>query len=187
MGGCTPCGSLVTWRMLLPSASAMNRSPPLLRVEMNAIRRPSGDHRGVFSDLSPPIRRRGGAEPSAGTTQMSALRLPLATSVVVRTKATSLPSGESCGSDTRIAPIRSWIVIGRAAAAGAASSRSVATHQRPRKIHFMPPFYAVALLGAQRDERIDRHRAPRGDVARQQRDDGQEDRHADEAEGIGRT
>ena len=49
---------------------------------------PSGAQRGVFSVLSPPTSSFGGPEPSAGTTQMSALRLPVATSVVVRTNAT---------------------------------------------------------------------------------------------------
>ena len=56
------------------------------------------------------LRRAG---PSAGTIQMSALRFPVATSVVVRTNATDLPSGDSCGSDTRTVPMRSVMVIGR--------------------------------------------------------------------------
>ncbi len=48
---------------------------------------------------------------------MSALRLPDFRSVVVRTNATRLPSGDTCGSVTRTAPIRSSIVMARTVAA----------------------------------------------------------------------
>src|SRR4051812_21987366 len=89
---------------------------------MNASR-PSGSQRGVFSVLSVAINAFGGDAPSAATTQMSVLRLPVATSVVVRVNATVRPSGDSCGSPTRTAASRSAIVIGRAANAGAAASR----------------------------------------------------------------
>src|SRR6266567_2647734 len=45
----------------------------------------------------------------------------------------------------------------------------------------------VGLLGAKRDQWVDGRRAPGGYVARQQRDGGEENRHADEAEWIGRA
>jgi hypothetical protein len=74
---------------------------------MKAMCDPSGSQRGVDSLLSPPISSRGAVRPSAGTIQMSAFLLPLATSVVVRTNTTCCPSGDSCGSPRRTAPSRS--------------------------------------------------------------------------------
>src|SRR5207248_10962979 len=113
------------------------------RVDMNAMWRPSGAQRGVSSLLPPAMSCRGGPEPSAGTTQMSALRVPLVRSVVVRTNATSLPSGDSCGSETRIAPIRSVIAIGRAAAHGDAIARNAAVDAPTRDRLFAEPAWRV--------------------------------------------
>ena len=92
---------------------------PPSRVDRKASVRPSGENRGAVSLASPAINAFGGADPSAGTAQMSALRFPDLRSVVVRTNSTRLPSGASCGSVTRTAPIRSSIVIARPLAAPA--------------------------------------------------------------------
>src|SRR5204863_8123192 len=105
------------------------------RVEMKARCLPSGAQRGVFSVLPPPINSVGAELPSAATTQMSAFRAPLATSVVVRTNATDLPSGDSCGSAMRTAPSKSWIVIARSANAGVAAAKNATAS----KWDFMKP------------------------------------------------
>src|SRR6185436_18603391 len=105
---------------------------------MNARRLPSGDHRGEFSVFSPPTSSFGAPEPSAGTAQMSALRLPVGTSVIVRTNTTVLPSGESCGSETRTAPSRSAMVIGRAAKAETADRKTAAADAAAYQ-YFMTP------------------------------------------------
>src|SRR5215467_9858769 len=52
-------------------------------------------------------------DPSAGTVQMSAFRLPVFRSVVVRVNKTVRSSGDSAGSLKRTAVIRSLMVIGR--------------------------------------------------------------------------
>src|SRR5437667_11602359 len=80
---------------------------------MNAICLPSGVNRGEFSVLSPPINSFDGADPSAGTDQMSAFLRPLSNAVVVRVNITCLPSGEIRGAETRFAVIKSSFVIGR--------------------------------------------------------------------------
>src|SRR3989442_15761576 len=80
---------------------------------MNAICLPSGVNRGEFSVLSPPINSFDGADPSAGSDQMSAFLRPLSNAVVMRVNITCLPSGEIRGSETRIAVIKLSIVIGR--------------------------------------------------------------------------
>src|SRR5436190_17534053 len=157
---------------------------------MNATCEPSGSQRGVFSLLSPPTSSRGAADPSAGTIQMSAFRLPVATSVVVRTNSTWRPSGESCGSLTRTAPSKSWMVMGRAAAAGAAHERSAAAHAAARETAVMTRIVGrvsgpgAGSFRAQRDEGIHGHRAPGRQIAGDKGNGREEDRHADEAEGI---
>src|SRR5438046_9619270 len=80
---------------------------------MKTICLPSGVNRGEFSVFSPPINSFDGADPSAGTDQMSAFLRPLSNAVVVRVNITCLPSGEIRGSETRIAVIKSSIIIGR--------------------------------------------------------------------------
>src|SRR5262249_20231841 len=136
--GWTPPATFVTCRTLPPSGSATYTcmSPP--RFEMNAIRFPSGDQRGEFSVLSPPTSSVDAPDPSDGTTQMSALRFPVATSVVVVTYATIFPSGDSWGSETGTAASRSFSVIGRAANAGAAGA-SVARAATTARFSRMPP------------------------------------------------
>src|SRR5262245_16714751 len=84
---------------------------------MNAIRLPSGVKRAVFSARSPAMSTFGDADPSEGTTQISELRFPESRAVVVLVKMTRLPSGEMSGSLTRMAVIKSSMVMGRFACA----------------------------------------------------------------------
>src|SRR4029078_2333629 len=104
---------LVIRRTLPPLMSATYTCGAPARGEIKAIFRPSGENRGVLSVLLPAISSFDGPDPSAGTIQMSALRSPDFTFVVVRTKLTREPSGDNCGSLTRTAASRSSIVIGR--------------------------------------------------------------------------
>ena len=92
---------------------------------MKRTRLPSGKNRGELSFFSPPMNSVGGADPSAGTTQISALRRPDSSAVVVRTKSTRRPSGESCGSLMRIALIKSSIAIARFVCAPAISGSEI--------------------------------------------------------------
>src|SRR5262245_23615694 len=94
---------------------------------MNTTRFPSGENRGLFSFFGPAIVDDGCPEPSAGTDQMSALRVPLDRSVVVRTNTTVRPSGESCGSAMRMPVSRSLVVIGRPPARDCASGAEAVT------------------------------------------------------------
>src|SRR5262245_55336370 len=99
---------------------------------MKAIVLPSGAQRGVLSDDGPVMSALLSDIPSppvVGATQMSAFRRPAGISVVVRTNATVRPSGESCGSVTRTATSRSWIVIARRACA--ASVTATHTQRQP--------------------------------------------------------
>jgi hypothetical protein len=80
---------------------------------MNAIRFPSGKNLAVFSLRSPPISWRAGVDPSAETTQISEFLRPESATVVVLVNATRFPSGDSCGSPTRIVVIKSLMVIAR--------------------------------------------------------------------------
>ncbi len=113
-----PAERSVTLRGSPPARSRSHTCGDPERVETKASVLPSGEKRGALSAFSCRVRARGGAEPSAGTSQTSALRLPAARSVVVRTNATHLPSGDSCGSPTRTVRRLSSIVMGRAANAG---------------------------------------------------------------------
>src|SRR3954447_8053276 len=131
MGGCTPPESRVTARTWRPVPSPRYTCGVPLRPEMKAIR-PSARKRGVSSPPGPAISGRGRLEPSAATTQMSAFRLPVTGSVVVRTKTTRRPSGDTWGSPTRIAVIRSAIVMGRLPGAWATAKAEVpARSERP--------------------------------------------------------
>src|SRR6187431_1349207 len=108
---------------------------------------------------------------------MSALRFPLATSVMVRTNSTRLPSGEICGSATRTAPIKSRMVIGRAASAGdETSSEATATSKAliAEIVSDVRTREPENLFPAKRDERIDPHRPPRRHVAGDEGDQRQE-------------
>jgi len=130
IGGCTPAPSVVMARAFFPSPSATYSCGAPSRVETNAMRSLERK-RGESSPFGPSMNGRGGAEPSAGTVQMSAFRLPDARSVVVRTKSTRRPSGESCGSPTRTAVSRSSSAMGRLACAlTGAGRRTLAA--RPR-------------------------------------------------------
>src|SRR5438093_4923485 len=92
---------------------------------MKTICLPSGVNRGEFSVFSPPVNTFGGADPSAGTDQMSAFLRPVSNAVVVRVNTTCLPSGEIRGSETRIAVIKSSIVIGRFVGGNEESARTI--------------------------------------------------------------
>ena len=88
-----------------PPAASMRRNhtesvtgPPgstAARREVNASSRPSGLHRGADDVLAWLVRRRGGAEPSAGTIRISLWRRFSASTMNVRTNATLRPSGDT--------------------------------------------------------------------------------------------
>ncbi len=115
----------------LPSASAVYTWGVPSRAEMKAMR-PLGRNRGESSLLGLWISGLGGADPSAGTTQMSGLRLPEARSVVVRTNKTRRWSGESWGSLTRTALSRSSSAMGRLAWASRAVAGTITWEQMTR-------------------------------------------------------
>ena len=64
------------------------------RRELKASSRPSGLHRGADDESAGLVSRRGGAEPSAGTIQISLWRRFSASTMNVRTNATVRPSGD---------------------------------------------------------------------------------------------
>ena len=64
------------------------------RRDVKASSRPSGLQRGADDDSAGLVRRRGGAEPSAGTVQISLWRRFSASTTNVRTNATVRPSGD---------------------------------------------------------------------------------------------
>src|SRR5436190_1599178 len=79
---------------------------------MNAMREPSGDHRGWVSDFLLVVRRIGWP-PCDATTQMSGSSASSFKSIDVTTYATHLASGEICASLTARMDARSSKVIGR--------------------------------------------------------------------------
>ena len=83
-----------------PAAGMTHTCEPPSRFDTNAICFPSGDQRGRSSERSVPASFTG-APPATGTTQMSLLRVFWSRLTSVRTNAIFVPSGESCGSDTR--------------------------------------------------------------------------------------
>src|SRR5262245_13653067 len=82
------------------------------RSETKASREPSGDQRGAVSRLRPVVKRRG-SPPAVSTTQMLDRYSSRSSESVVTTKATSRPSGESCGSLTNRIRVISCGVMAR--------------------------------------------------------------------------
>src|SRR5215213_1167303 len=72
------------------------------RLDAKASFVPSGDQRGVVSDLRPAVKRRGGAEPSDGTSQIELLYAFSSRSIEDTVTATVLPSGETLGSPAHV-------------------------------------------------------------------------------------
>ncbi|WP_231751657.1 hypothetical protein [Halogeometricum sp. CBA1124] len=98
----TPPGTSVTRSASPPAIGRTHncgRSSSAPRVETKASRSPDGLHRGAESTPSLMVSRRGSALPSVGTTY-TVCSYDFSSVGTLRTNATRVPSGETCGSST---------------------------------------------------------------------------------------
>jgi len=115
----TSSGSLVTGMASPPSRWIRHTCDDPERVDRKKMHFPQGDQTGLLSPASWVVRRRSPV-PSVPTTQRS-VRPRLASRSVVRSvKTTSLPSGETAGSEIRSMASMSWTENGCVSAAGVA-------------------------------------------------------------------
>src|SRR5437868_6347599 len=88
------------------SNSCTQTCEPPSRDEINARRLPSGDHRGRSSPACPDVTCRA-SPPARGMTHRCGVRVLAARFTLTALNATDLPSGDTCGSLTRLSAIMS--------------------------------------------------------------------------------